>query len=71
MKSLIIATNDALAYLAFALVALVAFVALMQGKLLPAVGILVGGWIVCSVLSGVWFLLSNINDSLQKLAERK
>lgn len=71
MKSAIIATVGALAYLAFVLVALVAFVALMQGKALPAIGILIGGWVLCSLVFGAWFLLSNINDNLQKIAERK
>lgn len=71
MKSMIIATVDALAYLAFVLVALIALVALMQGKALPAMGILVGGWIVCSLVFGAWFVLSDIADSARKIAERK
>ena len=71
MKSLIIRTNDVLAYLAFCAVGIVAFFVMLQGKVLPAIGIAVGGWVVCSVLSGAWFLLSNINDNLQKIAERK
>lgn len=71
MKQLIIQTNDALAYIAFALVAIVAVVCLLSGKVGTGLIILGGGWIVCSVLSGLWFVLSDMADSLRKMAGKK
>ncbi len=71
IKSAIIKTNDVLAYFAFGMVLLIAVVMMFQGKVLAALAVAVGGWIVCSVLSGLWFLLSNINDNLQKIADKQ
>ena len=71
IKSAIIKTNDVLAYFAFGMVLLIAVVMMFQGKVLAALAVAVGGWIVCSVLSGLWFLLSNINYNLQKIASKQ
>jgi hypothetical protein len=68
MKSAIIATVDALAYLAFGIVLLVGLVMMGQGNVGAAMAVLVGGWFGCCLVFGAWFLLSNINDSLQKIA---
>lgn len=70
MKSLIIKTNDVLAYLAFCAVGIIAFFVMLQGKVLPAIGVAVGGWVVCCLVFGFWFALSEIAGNLRKLAER-
>jgi hypothetical protein len=71
IKSAIIKTNDVLAYFAFGAVLLIAVVMMFQGQVGAALAVGVGGWIVCSVLSGLWFLLSNINDNLRKIADKQ
>ena len=71
MKQLIIQTNDALAYIAFALVAIVAVVCMLSGKVGAGLAVLVGGWIVCSLVFGLWFCLSDMADSLRKMAGKK
>ena len=71
MKKAIIKTNDVLAYIAFALVALVAIGLLLASKVGPALIVLVGGWIACSLVFGAWFVLSDMADSLRKIAEKK
>ena len=71
MKQLIIQTNDALAYIAFALVAIVAVVCLLSGKVGAGLAVLVGGWVACSLLFGLWFVLSDMADSLRKMAGKQ
>jgi type IV secretory pathway TrbD component len=71
MKRAIIATVDALVYLSFIIVSVAAMVALVQGKIAVSLTILVGGWLVCSLLSGVWFVLSDIADSARKIANSR
>lgn len=71
MKSMIIKTVDVLAYIAFFAVALVALGVMFTKGFLVGLAVAVIGWVVCCLVFGAWFLLSNINDNLQKLAERK
>jgi len=71
MKSLIIKTNDVLAYLAFCAVGIVAFVVMLQGKVLPAIGIAVGGWVVCCLVFGFWVVVSEISENLRKIADKQ
>lgn len=71
MKQLIIQTNDAMAYIAFALVAIVAVVCLLSGKVGTGLIILGGGWVACSLIFGLWFVLSDMADSLRKIAGKK
>ena len=71
MKSAIIATVDALAYLAFAIVGIVGLGMMGQGNGWAGFAVLSGGWLVCCLVFGAWFLLSNINDNLQKIADKQ
>lgn len=70
MKSVIIATVDALAYLAFGIVLLVGLVMIGQGNVGTAMAVLVGGWFGCCLVFGSWFVLSDIAANLRKIAER-
>lgn len=71
IKQAIIRTNDILAYIAFAAVVVIAIGMMIGGKVGPALLVLVGGWIVCSLLFGFWFVLSDMADSLRKMAGKK
>lgn len=71
MKSLIIKTNDVLAYFAFGAVLVIAIAIMLQGKLAVALAVALGGWVVCCLVFGFWFALSDIAGNLRKIAERK
>ena len=71
IKSAIIKTNDILAYIAFAAVVVIAIGCVLGGKVGAGFAVLVGGWIVCSLLFGFWFVLSDMADSLRKMAGKK
>lgn len=71
IKKAIIATNDALAYLSFAIVALVSLTCVLNGKIGAGIMVAVIGWIVCSLVMGLWFVLSDIAGSVRKIPERE
>lgn len=71
IKSAIIKTNDILAYIAFAAVLIIGVVVMLGGNVGAGLAVLVGGWIVCSLLFGFWFVLSDMADSLRKMAGKK
>ena len=71
IKSAIIKTNDILAYIAFAAIFVVALGCFASSKVGAGLAVLVGGWIVCSLLFGFWFVLSDMADSLRKMAGKK
>lgn len=71
IKSAIIKTNDILAYLAFAAVLIIGVVMMLGGNVGEGLAVLVGGWIVCSLLFGFWFVLSDMADSLRKIAGKQ
>lgn len=71
VKQAIIKTNDILAYIAFAAVVVIAIGCVLGGKVGAGLAVLVGGWIVCSLLFGFWFVLSDMADSLRKMAGKK
>ena len=70
IKSAIIRTNDILAYIAFAAVVVIAIGCVLGGKVGAGLAVLVGGWIVCSLVFGLWFCLSEISDNLRKIANK-
>ena len=71
IKSAIIKTNDVLAYFAFGAVMLVAVVMMFQGQVGAAIAVAVGGWIVCCLVFGFWFALSEIAGNLRKIADKQ
>lgn len=71
IKTAIVRTNDFLAYLAFAAVLIIGMVMMLGGNVGAGLAVLVGGWIVCSLLFGFWFCLSDMADSLRKMAGKK
>ncbi len=71
IKSAIIKTNDVLAYFAFGMVLLIAVVMMFKGGVLAALAVAVGGWIVCSIVFGFWFALSEIAGNLRKIADKQ
>ena len=71
IKQAIIKTNDILAYIAFAAVLIIGVVVMLGGKVAAGLAVLVGGWVVCSLVMGVWFVLSDMADSLRKMAGKK
>lgn len=71
IKQAIIKTNDILAYIAFAAVLIIGVAVMLGGKVGAGLAVLVGGWIVCSLLFGFWFVLSDMADSLRKMAGKK
>lgn len=71
IKQAIIKTNDVLAYIAFAAVLIIGVVVMLGGSVGAGIAVLVGGWIVCSLVMGVWFVLSDMADSLRKMAGKK
>ena len=70
IKSAIIKTNDVLAYIAFVAVAIIALAMAVMGKPLEAMLFSLVGWIVCCLVFGFWFALSEIAGNLRKIAER-
>lgn len=70
IKKAIIKTNDALAYIAFAAVAVIAALLLAAGKIGPALLVFAGGWVICSLLFGLWFVLSDLSDTMRKIADK-
>jgi|688.fasta_scaffold391670_2 hypothetical protein len=71
IKSAIIKTNDVLAYFAFGAVLLIAVVMMFQGQVGAALAVAVGGWVVCSIVFGFWFALSEIAGNLRKIADKQ
>ncbi len=71
IKSAIIKTNDVLAYFAFGMVLIIAVVMMFKGGVLAALAVAVGGWIVCSIVFGFWFALSEIAGNLRKIADKQ
>jgi TM2 domain-containing membrane protein YozV len=71
IKKAIIKTNDVLAYIAFAVVLIIGLVMIIGGKIGAGLIVLVGGWVACSLVMGVWFVLSDMADSLRKIAGKK
>lgn len=71
MKAMIIRTNDVLAYIAFIAVGIIALVMAVMGKPLEALLFGLVGWVVCCLVFGFWFALSDIASNLRKIAERK
>ena len=70
-KSLVIATMDLLIYLSFVIVGIfVAFLAL-SGNIIPALITAVVGWVVCTLFSALWIVLSSINGHLETIANRE
>lgn len=69
IKKLIIVTNDHLAYFAFALVGIAAFIFLLSAGLKTALIVGAAGWCICSVLFGFWFALSSLADESARQSE--
>ena len=58
MKQSIIKTCDIIAYLLFAFVFVTTAFTALTGNILHALMFLVIGWVIASLISGVWFCLS-------------
>jgi len=70
MKSVIIATMDVLAFLAFGAVLLSSLIMMVLADFGEAVFVLVGGLFGCCLVFGVWYVLLAMAASLRKIAER-
>lgn len=70
IKTAIIKTNDVLAYIAFAAVLIIGMVMIIGGNIGAGLAFLVGGWVACSLVFGLWFCLSEIADNLRKIANK-
>jgi hypothetical protein len=73
-KQLVVSTNNVLAYIAFAIVALFAVGVFFTGQPIYAWFTLVGGWIACCLVFGFWFALSSMVDNSNRqvvLAEKQ
>ena len=63
MKNNIIATVDFCMYGMFVIVALVGGITLTTGNVVHGVIILVVGWLIACLLSGTWFVLSQMAEN--------
>ncbi len=68
-KQFVVAVNDVVVYAAFALVAVFALGMFLNGDVLYANIVLLGGWLICSLFSGFWIALSNISSNSDKALE--
>ena len=70
IKNAIIKTNDAMVYLLFAFVAILAILTAIGGSIVQ--GIIFGliGFCICSMLCGFWIVLSAMLDTQQKILEK-
>jgi hypothetical protein len=66
MKNNIIATVDFCMYGMFVVVALVGGITLTTGNVVHGTIILVAGWIISCLISGVWFTLSKMVDNTEQ-----
>ena len=66
MKAKIISTVHGIMYVLFVIVAFVGGITLMTGNAVHGVVILVGGWVVSCLISGVWFTLSKMVDNTEQ-----
>ena len=71
IKSTVIKTNDVLAYIAFAAVLIIGVFMILGGSIGAGLAVLVGGWVVCSLVFGMWFVLSDMSDSLRKMVDKQ
>lgn len=69
MKEWIIKVNDCLIYLVFGLLACFSAVMLTNGSIIPSLIFFVVGFILLSLLSGAWIVLSTIKDNAAKQTE--
>ena len=66
MKEWIIKVNDLLIYLVFGLLACFSAIMLTSGSIIPALIFFVVGFILLSLLSGAWIVLSSICEQSAK-----
>lgn len=70
IKNAIIKTNDAMVYLLFAFVAILAILTAIGGNILYGIIFGVIGFCICAVLSGFWIVLSAMLDTQQKILDK-
>lgn len=66
IKTAIIKTNNVLCYIVIALVGLVAFSIFMSGNVGIAIATGLGGWVICCIVYGFWFVLVSISENTTK-----
>lgn len=66
MKEWIIKVNDYLIYLCFGILACVSALMLTGGAIIPALITFAVGFIILSLLSGLWIVLSSISEQSTK-----
>ena len=71
MKHMVIAINDAVAYIAFFCVGIAGIGLMVAGKFGAGFITLAAGWMICCVVFGFWFVLSDIADSARKIADKQ
>ena len=63
MKNNIISTVDGIMYLLFVVVAFIGGTTLFAGNAVHGFIILVAGWLIACLLSGTWFVLSQMAEN--------
>jgi predicted MFS family arabinose efflux permease len=66
IKQAIIKTNDALVYILLALVLITAILVAIGGQPIYGTVVLIVGWIIVAMLSGLWICISSIADNTQR-----
>ena len=69
IKQKIIRTVDIAFYVAFAIVFAFAAGGAMSGQIGFGIAVFAIGWVVLSILSGTWFVLSSVADNTKRMVE--
>lgn len=69
-KSLIIGTMDVLTAISFIIVGIAVAILALSGAIIPAILMALIGWIVCTLFSALWIVLSSINGHLETIANK-
>lgn len=70
IKNAIVKTNDAMVYVLFAFVAIIAILTVISGNIVHGIIFGLVGFCICAVLSGFWIVLSAMLDTQQKILDK-
>jgi hypothetical protein len=66
IKQAIVVTNDFMCYVCLFLVSLVAVLCVFNEGVVVGLLVFLGGWVLCSLMFGLWFVLSKISEDLME-----
>mgnify|MGYP003651509382 CR=1 FL=1 len=67
IKQAIVVTNDFMCYVCLFVLSLTAIVCVFSQGVVFGLLVFLGGWVLCSLMFGLWFVLSKISEDLIEL----